>query len=87
MSFLGLSRKNETGPWGCYVCLDEEDCKMIIGSIRGLHRRKEKAAERLRDLHDGGEASTRLDTEMMKAWDREERASQLVSIIEKYLHL
>lgn len=85
MSFIGLSRESETRPWGCCVCLDEEDCKMIIGSMRGLHRRKEKAAERLRDIHDGGEASARLDTEMQKACDREERASQLVSIIEEYL--
>lgn len=85
MSFIGLSRENERKPWGSYVCLDEEDCKMIIGSIRGLHRRKEKAAERLRDIHDGGEASDRLDTEMQKACDREERASELVSIIKEYL--
>lgn len=85
MSFIGLSRERDRKPWGCYVCIDKEDCKMIIGSIRDLHRRKEKAAERLRDIHDGGEASARLDTEMLKACDREERASQLVTIIEEYL--
>lgn len=85
MSFIGLSRESERKPWGSYVCLNEEDCKMLLGSVRHLHRRKEKAAERLRDIHDGGEASARLDTEMQKACDREERASQLVSVIEQYL--
>ena len=85
MSFIGLSRERESKPWDCYVCLDEEDCKMILGSVRHLHRRKEKAAERLRDIHDGGESSTRLDTEMMKACEREERAGQLVKDIEDFL--
>lgn len=87
MSFIGESRKGNLSPWSSYVCLDKDDCKMILGSIRHMCRRKEQAAERLIDIHEGGEATSRIDTEMDKAIDRRESAMKILCDIENYIKL
>ena len=43
MSHIGESRKHTDSPWHSYVCLDEDDCRLLLKAVESLAKKKEKA--------------------------------------------
>lgn len=87
MSFIGNSRKSYANAWYNYVCLDEEDCRMILKSIKQIVIRKTKNYQKWYDIHEGGEMTNRQSTAMLKAEEEYERAQNMAATIEAYLNL
>lgn len=87
MSFIGESRRTKTSPWKDYVCLDVDECKMLLGSVRRLCKRKEEAAARLIDIRDGGYATERQTTEMDKAVERMDKSNGILAVMEEFIRI
>lgn len=85
MSFIGESHKEYASPWGTYVCLEEEDCQMLLKAAKNARNKAEKEYLKWRDIHDGGEMTTRQETAMMEAEDKFNRADGIVNDMMQYL--
>lgn len=85
MSHIGESRKHTDSPWHSYVCLDEDDCRMLLKAVESLAKKKEKAYLKWVDIHDGGEMSDRQQTAMLKAENAYDKVEELQHNISKYL--
>ena len=85
MSHIGESRKHTDSPWHSYVCLDEDDCRLLLKAVESLAQKKEKAYLKWADIHDGGEMTDRQQTAMMKAEKACDKAEELQHNISKYL--
>lgn len=85
MSHIGESRKHTDSPWHSYVCLDEDDCRLLQKAVESLAKKKEKAYLKWADIHDGGEMTDRQQTAMLKAENAYEKVDELQHNITKYL--
>ena len=85
MSHIGESRKHTDSPWHSYVCLDEDDCRLLLKAVESLAKKKEKAYLKWVDIHDGGEMSDRQQTAMLKAENAYDKVEELQHNISKYL--
>ena len=85
MSHIGESRKHTDSPWHSYVCLDEDDCRLLQKAVESLTKKKEKAYLKWVDIHDGGEMTDRQQTAMLKAENACDKAEELQHNISKYL--
>ena len=86
MSYIGESRKGVGRPWESVVCLDKEDCQLILKAVQKIAIRVQKNYEKWRDIHDGGEMTTRQETAFMKAEEARENADALVGNIKAFLY-
>lgn len=86
MSHIGESRKNTYGLWHSYVCLDEDDCRLLLKAVESLAKKKEKAYLKWVDIHDGGEMTDRQQTAMMNAENAYDKVEELQQNITTYLN-
>ncbi len=86
MSHIGESRKQYGSPWHSYVCLDEDDCRMLLKAVESLAKKKEKAYLKWVDIHDGGEMTDRQQTAMLKAENAYDKIEELQHNITTYLN-
>ena len=85
MSFIAESRVEYNQPWKAYVCLDEEDCKLLLPTVRSKVRKLTKNYEKWDDLHEGGEMTDLQATLMMKAEDKMNLIKGILTEIEQFL--
>lgn len=85
MSYIGESRKGADRPWESVLCLEKEDCQLILKAVEKIANRVQKNYEKWRDIHDGGEMTTRQETIFMKAEEARENADALVGNIKTFL--
>ncbi len=85
MSHIGESRKHTDSPWHSYVCLDEDDCRLLLKAVESLAKKKEKAYLKWVDIHDGGEMTDRQQTAMLKAENAYDKVEELQQNITTYL--
>ena len=85
MSFIGESRKDYNHPWYDYVCLEKEDCELLLKAIRSVIEKTRKTYFHYKDIQDAGEASSRQQTALMKAEEKYDRALDLLTNVEKFL--
>lgn len=86
MSHIGESRKHTDSPWHSYVCLDEDDCRLLLKAVESLAKKKEKAYLKWVDIHDGGEMTNRQQTAMMNAENAYYKVEELQQNITTYLN-
>ncbi len=86
MSYIGESRKRNNSPWEMVLCLDESDCKLLLKAAEKIAIRTQKNYEKWKDIHDGGEMTTRQETSFMKAEVAMECANALFSNIKAFLY-
>lgn len=85
MSYIGESRKGANSPWESVVCLDKEDCQLILKAVQKIAIRVQKNYEKWKDIQDGGEMTARQETILMKADEARENADALVGNIKAFL--
>jgi hypothetical protein len=86
MSYIGESRKGADSPWELVLCLDESDCKLLLKAAEKIAIRAQKNYEKWRDIHEGGEMTTRQETAFMNAEEAREDADILFSNIKAFLY-
>lgn len=69
MAFIGESRAGLDNPWKLYVCLNSEDCEIVLEAVGKVLARKMKTYEYYRDIHESGEATEKQQTKLMQAED------------------
>lgn len=88
MAFIGESRKNgRDSQWKLYVCLDVEDCEMILEAISKVVARKLKTYEYYLDIHESGEATEKQQTKLVKAEDDLNKIIGIRDDVVKYIKL
>lgn len=85
MSYIGESRKGVDRPWESVVCLDKEDCQLILKAVQKIAIRVQKNYEKWRDIQDSGEMTERQGTFLMKAEEARENADALFGNIKAFL--
>lgn len=78
MAYIALTRRNSTSTHQCTVCLDKNECNAIRPQIEKSLLQAKKKYERLKDIHDSGESSSRQQTAMCIV---EERIESLESVL------
>lgn len=86
MSYIGESRKGADRPWESVLCLEKEDCQLLLNAAEKIAIRTQKNYEKWRDIHDGGEMTTRQETSFMKAEEAMEDANALLNNIKAFLN-
>ena len=86
MSYIGESRPTYKSPWELVLCLNESDCKLLLKEAEKIAIRTQKNYEKWRDIHDGGEMTTRQETAFMNAEEARKDADILFSNIKAYLY-
>jgi len=87
MSFIGESHRKFAEPWRLFVCLEEEDCKMLLKAAESTRNKAEKEFLKWLDILDGGEMTTRQETAMWAAEDKFNRATGILEDMKKYLNM
>ncbi len=87
MSFIGESIKGFAEPWRMYVCLEKEDCVMLLKAAESARDKALKEYLKWRDIQDGGEMTTRQETAMMAAEDKFNHADGLLNDMKEYLSM
>ena len=85
MSYIGESRPTYKSPWELVLCLNESDCKLLLKAAEKIAIRTQKNYEKWRDIHYGGEMTTRQETALMNAEEAREDADSLFSNIKAFL--
>lgn len=87
MSFIGESRKDYKSPWNHFVCLDVEDCRLLLPALQATVKKLEKLKLKYEDLHEGGEMTQRQETAMMQAIESYDKASFVLNDVEEFIKL
>ncbi len=85
MSYIGESRKDYDKPREMVLCLEESDCQLLLKAVQKIAILTRKNYEKWRDIHDGGEMTTRQETALMKAENTMENADELYGNIKAFL--
>ncbi|MBQ8958092.1 MAG: hypothetical protein IJ057_06275 [Bacteroidales bacterium] len=85
MSFIGESRKGNDRQWELVLALEESDCKALLKTIQRIAIHDRKNYEKWKDIHDGGEMTTRQETVFIKAEERMEITEALFDNIKVFL--
>lgn len=85
MAFIGESRLGISSPWKDFVCLDKEDCEVLIQIIGSLVARKLRSFEYYKGIHESGEASDKQIDKLEKARSELDAAESIRETIRKYL--
>lgn len=86
MSYIGESRKGADSPWELVLCLNESDCKLLLKAAEKIAIRTQKNYEKWRDIHDGGDMTTRQETAFVNAEETRDDADCLFSNINAFLY-
>lgn len=86
MSYIGESRQRNDSPWELVLCLDESDCKLLLKAAEKIAIRAQKNYEKWRDIHDGGEMTTRQETAFINAEEASMDADVLFNNIKAFLY-
>lgn len=82
MAFIGESRKSSEHPWGVYLCLDREECEMLLKAVGKVEGQMLKTLTYYKDKLESGDASEK-DTD--KLTNAEEKFETILSIRESML--
>lgn len=85
MSYIGESRIDHTRPWEMVLCLEQFDCQLLLKAVHKIAINSRKNYEKWRDIHEGGEMTTRQETYFMKAEEKMDKANDLYDNIKKFL--
>ena len=86
MCYIGESRNGNDSPWELVLCLEESDCRLLLKAVEKIATRAQKKYEKWRDIHDGGEMTTRQETTFMKAEETRDEADILFCNIKVFLY-
>lgn len=87
MAFIGESRESNKSPWDLYVCLDWEECEMIMDAVGKSVGRRLKSYCYYKDLVESGEATSKQQDKYIEAEENYETILSVHDTICKYLNM
>ena len=87
MAFIGESRKSKESPWDVYVCLDWEECEMIIDAVGKSVGRRLRSYCYYKDFVESGEATIKQQDKYIEAENKYETILSVHDTICKYLNM
>lgn len=87
MARIESIRIGRTCFWDSALCLTMEECEQLLPDMEAALRKSEKRYEKFRDIHEGGEATTRQQNLMVEAEDKMNTLSSVVSTIKELLKI
>lgn len=81
MAFIGESKEGKDHPWRIYVCLNLEDCELIIDAVSKSMDRIEKSYDHYKDILEGGEATLKQEDKYIEAEMKYETISNVHTTI------
>lgn len=67
MAFLGEAKRDKDSPWKIYVCLNEQECELLMKAVGTLLGRCLRTLEYYKDIHEGGEATEKQEDKLVQA--------------------
>lgn len=67
MAFLGEAKRDKDSPWKIYVCLNEQECELLMKAVGALLGRCLRTLEYYKDILEGGEATEKQQDKLVKA--------------------
>lgn len=78
MAHIEAVRIGRTCFWDSVLCLTMEECELLLPDMEAALKKSEKRYEKYRDIHEGGEATTRQQDLMV---DAENKMNTLTSVV------
>ena len=80
-------RIGKTPFWDSTLCLTMEECEQLLPDIEAALKKSEKRYEKYRDIHEGGEATTRQQDLMIDAESKMKTLTAVVNTIYELLKI
>lgn len=87
MAHIELVRIGKTPFWDSTLCLTMEECEQLLPDMEASLKKSEKRYEKYRDIHEGGEATTRQQDLMVDAESKMKTLKSVVSTIKELLKI
>ena len=79
MSYLAESRENYDRPWKWTLCLNAEDCRLLLPVMENRLKEAEKKYEKYYDIQYGGEATSQQQNLLMKYEEERDALDKIVT--------
>lgn len=87
MASIESLRIGRTCFWDTVLCLTMEECEQLLPDMEAALKKSEKRYEKYRDIHEGGEATTRQQDLMVDAESKMETLESVVNTIKELLKI
>lgn len=87
MAHIEPVRIGKTPFWDSTLCLTMEECEQLLPDMEAALKKSEKRYEKYRDIHEGGEATTRQQELMVDAESKMKTLKSVVSTIKELLKI
>ena len=87
MAHIEPVRIGKTPFWDSTLCLTMEECEQLLPDMEVALKKSEKRYEKYRDIHEGGEATTRQQDLMVDAESKMKTLKSVVSTIKELLKI
>lgn len=86
MAFIGESRKNIRHLWYTYLCLDKEDCEILLEAIEKETTKIMKKYSHYKDIVESGEASSKQQDKYVETQESFEKIENILNTVKQYLN-
>lgn len=87
MAHIESIRIGRTCFWETALCLTMEECEQLLPDMEAALKKSEKRYEKYRDIHEGGEATTRQQDLMIDAESKMKTLTAVVNTIYELLKI
>lgn len=87
MARIESIRIGRTCFWDTALCLTMEECEQLLPDMEAALKKSEKRYEKYRDIHEGGEATTRQQDLMVDAESKVKTLTSVVNTIKELLKI
>lgn len=87
MAHIESIRIGRTCFWDSVLCLTMEGCEQLLPDMEVALKKSEKRYAKYRDIHEGGEATTRQQDLMVDAESKMKTLSSVVTTIKELLKI
>lgn len=87
MAHIEPVRIGKTPFWDSTLCLTMEECEQLLPDMEAALKKSEKRYEKYRDIHEGGEATTRQQDLMIDAESKMKTLTAVVNTIYELLKI
>ena len=87
MAHIEAVRIGRTCFWDSVLCLTMEECERLLPDMEAALKKSEKRYEKYRDIHEGGEATTRQQDLMVDAENKMKTLTSVVNTMKELLKI
>ena len=87
MAHIEPVRIGNTPFWDSTLCLTQEECEQLLPDLEAALKKSEKRYEKYKDIHEGGEATTRQEDLLIDAESKMKTLTAVVNTIYELLKI